>query len=97
MPDPFSSNTGLGMNVALLPAWAATFFTTYFWSWSWSAIFSKGWKRTLISAWPAEPTSWWWNSQRIPMDSRVVTILARRSPWVSPGAAGKYPCWERIL
>jgi hypothetical protein len=30
MPDPFSSKTGLGMNVAVLPAAAATFFTTYF-------------------------------------------------------------------
>ena len=41
MPDPFSSNTGFGMNVALLPACAATFFTTYFCNWSWSAIFSS--------------------------------------------------------
>ena len=29
MPEPLSWNSGLGMNVAVLPAAAATFFTTY--------------------------------------------------------------------
>ena len=97
IPEPFSSYSGLGMNVAVLPAALATFLTTYFWSWSWSAIFISVLKRTLISAWPAEPTSWWWNSQRMPIRSIAVTIRERRSPWVSDGEVGKYPCCERIL
>ena len=29
MPDPLSPKSGLGMNVAVLPAATATFFTTY--------------------------------------------------------------------
>jgi hypothetical protein len=89
MPDPFSSNSGFGMNVAVLPARRAMFLITYFCSWSWSAIFSIGAKRTFISAWPAEPTSWWWNSQRMPIRSSATTIRARRSPWVSDGEVGK--------
>ena len=85
------------MNVADLPAAAATFLTTYFCSWRWSAILSSELKRTSISAWPGPPTSWCWNSQRRPIRSMVTTIRARRSPWVSPGGAGKYPSCERSL
>ena len=89
MPEPFSSNSGFGMNVAVLPSWRATFLITYFCSWIWSAILRSVLKRTLISACPAEPTSWCWNSQRSPIDSSATTMRARRSPWVSPGEVGK--------
>ena len=90
MPDPFSSNSGLGMNVALLPASRATFLITYFCSCVWSAIRSSVSNRTLISACPAEPTSWCWNSQ---CDAHVLQrhdhARAQVAVGVASAAAGK--------
>ena len=77
------------MNVAVLPAWCAMFLTTYFWSIRLSAMRVSVLNRTLISAWPADPTSWWWNSQAIPICSIAATMRTRRSPCVSAGGVGK--------
>ena len=59
MPDPLSSNSGLGMNVADLPKLWATFFTTYLNAISLSAIDSSVSKFMPTSACPPDATSWW--------------------------------------
>ena len=42
MPLPLSSNTGLGMKVAVLPLRRATLRTTYLYHWRLSAICTSG-------------------------------------------------------
>ena len=59
MPEPFSSNSGLGMKVAALPWRRATFFTTYLNVTALSAACVSGAKRMPISFWPEAATSWW--------------------------------------
>ncbi len=49
MPDPLSSNRGLGMNVIVLPNALPTFLTTYLNVTSLSAMFSRVSKRMPIS------------------------------------------------
>ena len=79
MPEPLSSKIGFGMNVAVLPAWRATFLITYLKSISLSAIAASESKRMSISAWPAVPTSWCWTSTGMPSASRAMVISDRRS------------------
>ena len=89
MPDPLSWNTGLGMNVAVLPYWWATFFTTYLNSISLSAMRVSSSKRTSISACPAVPTSWCCSSTSMPTCSSASIISVRRSWKWSAGGRGK--------
>jgi hypothetical protein len=57
MPLPLSPTIGLGMKVAVLPFWWATFLITYFMVISSSAFLTSVLKRTPISHWPALATS----------------------------------------
>ena len=49
MPEPLSPKSGFGMNVAVMPCLRATFFTTYLYISSWSAMSTSGVKRMSIS------------------------------------------------
>ncbi len=79
MPLPLSPNSGLGMNVTVLPAARAVFLMTYLYSISLSAIDSSGLNLMSISAWPAVPTSWCCISTSMPHAIRLRTISERRS------------------
>jgi hypothetical protein len=50
MPLPLSPKIGFGANVAVLPHFRATFFTTYLYHWRLSAIFTSDANRMSISA-----------------------------------------------
>ena len=41
MPEPLSANSGLGMNVTVLPYFLATFLMMYLYMHIWSAIFTR--------------------------------------------------------
>ena len=79
MPDPLSSKIGLGMNVTLLPAAQATFFSTYLNVMSLSAIARSVSNFTPISPWPPEATSWWWSSVSMPTSCSATAMSDRRS------------------
>ena len=79
MPLPLSPNSGLGMNVTVLPAARAVDLITYLYVISLSAIASSGLNRMSISAWPAVPTSWCCISTSMPHLISMATISERRS------------------
>ena len=58
IPEPLSSNTGLGIRVAVFPWRRATFLTMYLYHIIWSPIFTSSWNFMSISHWPAVATSW---------------------------------------
>src|SRR5579859_6579584 len=58
IPEPLSLKTGLGMNVAVLPALLATFRTMYLYFIILSAALIRVSNRKSISHWPAVATSW---------------------------------------
>ena len=68
MPEPFSPKIGFGMNVAWKPAFFATSLTISRYVSVWSAMSSAGAKRMSISCCEG-PTSWWWYSIGMPIDS----------------------------
>ena len=89
MPEPLSSNSGLGMKVTVLPKALPTFFTTYLKVTSLSAMFSRVSKRIPISPCPPDATSWWCSSTGMPRAMSVAAISERRSWYLSIGGTGK--------
>ena len=89
MPEPLSSNTGLGMNVSDLPAAHAVDLRTYLNVISLSAMARRVSKRMPISPWPPVATSWWCSSTGMPTSWRLSVISERRSWKWSIGGTGK--------
>src|SRR5689334_18655594 len=89
MPLPLSPKRGLGMKVATMLWRLATFFTTYLYFNSLSAITVILSNTMSISAWPPVATSWWWVSMGIPISCMIVVISERISIWLSVGGTGK--------
>ena len=77
MPVPLSRNSGLGMNVTVLPYFLATFLMMYLYFSTLSAIRTSGANRMSISPWPAVATSWCWASTSMP-HSIIVSIISVR-------------------
>ena len=82
MPEPCTPSSGLGMNVAWTPCWAATSFTTSRNVMTLSAIVSASVWRRSISCWLGE-SSWKEYSTGMPSVSRVRMVCLRSEPVMS--------------
>ena len=89
MPEPLSPNSGLGMKVTVLLYFLATFFSTYLYIITLSAMATRLSNFMSISAWPAVATSWCWASMLMPQSTSVCIISLRMFIIWSAGGTGK--------
>jgi hypothetical protein len=91
MPEPASPNSGLGMNVAVMPMPRAVMRVTYLARRTTSAARTAGSIRVSISHCPGPPTSWWWYLTGTPIASRCRQIFVLASKSWSWGGIAWYP------
>src|SRR5262249_10229464 len=97
MPDALSSNSGLGMNVAVIPFLRATFLTTYLYIIRLSAMRVRVGEGIVVSGRPAGGTLGWWGLAGIAGAFIGSTHSPAKSLMLAAGGAGKYPSFWRGL